>query len=94
MPVFLPSGAFWPRDEKSISCVIWAALTGRKRLVCPDYAPTPGPLNPLTSRPPGFFAIWHEQLCENIFTQFFASKKGYLSLLFISKHYLLEKKEL
>ena len=38
--------------------------------------------------PPGI------QFVKNNFPQFFASKKGYLSLLFISKHYLLEKKEL
>lgn len=30
LPVFMPSGAFWPRDENSIFCVNWAAEIGVK----------------------------------------------------------------
>ena len=37
--VFLSSGAFWSRDEKSISGVICVALTGKEILVRPDYTP-------------------------------------------------------
>lgn len=60
--VFLSSGAFWPRDEKSISGVICVALTGKEILVRPDYTPRSTEPPPVRiSKPP-------RQIAKRVYT--------------------------